>query len=217
MSGIPGWKLPEDGIPISRCYLLSSSSWELIESLENHDQPRTVSRITSDHPSDRSHCAKLIAMFQCSLQGTLYIYEGQELGLANVPREWGVEEYKDIETIQHMQGELDYRRKMGKEEDKEGLLREMRMTARDNGRTPMQVRLVIPSTPSCVGDRRDLAWRWGIVSRQRFRTVREGADTRSGIRASTPGSPRPSPGCGSTMTMPKDGMSSNSRKMKARR
>jgi alpha-glucosidase len=111
----------------------------LIVSLENHDQPRVVSRITSDHPEDRSHCAKLLAMFHCSLTGTIFVYQGQEIGLANVPREWGVEEYKDIETIQHMEGELAWRRQSGKPEDKEGLQKEMRMTARDNGRTPMQV------------------------------------------------------------------------------
>jgi glycosidase len=100
-----------------------------------------VSRIASDHPSDRAHCAKLLAMFHCSLTGTIFVYQGQEIGLCNVPRNWGEEEYKDIETIQHLQGEREYRRRQGKPEDEEGLLREMRETARDNGRTPMQVSL----------------------------------------------------------------------------
>lgn len=78
-------------------------------------------------------------MFHCSLTGTIFIYQGEEIGLCNVPRNWGEEEYKDIETIQHLEGERAWRKKNGKEEDLEGLLREMRETARDNGRTPMQV------------------------------------------------------------------------------
>lgn len=78
-------------------------------------------------------------MFHASLTGTIFVYQGQEIGLSNVPRDWGVEEYKDIETIQHLQGEKEYRRREGKDEDEAGLLKEMRETARDNGRTPMQV------------------------------------------------------------------------------
>lgn len=108
-------------------------------SLENHDQPRTITRITSDHPEDRAHCAKLMSIFHCSLTGTIFVYQGAEIGLCNVPESWGEEEYKDIETIQHLQGEREYRKRQGKSEDVSDVLKEMRLTARDNGRTPMQV------------------------------------------------------------------------------
>jgi len=113
----------------------------LTDSLENHDQPRIVSRVASDHPEDRAKSAKLLAMFHASLTGTLFVYQGQEMGLCNVPRNWGEEEYKDIETIQNLEGERAYRRKTTGVEDPDmtDVLKDIRDTARDNGRTPMQV------------------------------------------------------------------------------
>ena len=109
-------------------------------SIENHDQARSVSRMTSDHPDDRAKSAKLLGMFHCSFGGTIFVYQGQEIGMCNVPRDWGEEEYKDIETIEHIQGERAYRRAAtGKEPDMSDVLRSMRQTARDNARTPMQV------------------------------------------------------------------------------
>lgn len=82
-------------------------------------------------------------MFQCSLTGTLFVYQGQEMGLCNVPRNWGEEEYKDIETIQNLEGEREYRRKTTGEKDPDmsDVLKDIRQTARDNGRTPIQVSL----------------------------------------------------------------------------
>lgn len=115
------------------------------DSLENHDQPRIVSRMASDHPAERAKAAKLTSMFHTSLTGTLFIYQGEEIGLCNVPRDWAEEEYKDIETIQALDGERDFRWKQNgkkgeaKDIDVSDVLRDMRWTARDNGRTPMQV------------------------------------------------------------------------------
>ena len=126
--------------------LVSPSCWViLISSVENHDQPRIVSRMGSDHPAERAKSAKMTAMFHTSLTGTIFIYQGQEIGLCNVPRDWAEEEYKDIETIQALDGERDFRWKQngkkGKPEDIDvsDVMRDMRWTARDNGRTPMQV------------------------------------------------------------------------------
>ncbi|EIW72517.1 hypothetical protein TREMEDRAFT_66927 [Tremella mesenterica DSM 1558] len=96
--------------------------------IENHDQPRIVSRLTSDHPLDRAKCAKLISMLHTTLTGTLFIFQGEEIGMVNFPRDWGEEEYKDVET--RTAGEQD--------PNMIDLLEGMRMTARDNGRTPMQ-------------------------------------------------------------------------------
>lgn len=77
-------------------------------------------------------------MFHCGLTGTIFVYQGQEIGLCNVPRNWGEEEYKDIETIQHLEGEREWRKKTGASTDVSDVMKEMRETARDNGRTPMQ-------------------------------------------------------------------------------
>lgn len=84
-------------------------------------------------------------MFHCSLTGTLFVYQGEEIGLCNVPRDWPEEEYKDIETKQGIEGERRHRwiqgGQKGKMEDVDvrDVLQAMRWTARDNGRTPMQV------------------------------------------------------------------------------
>ena len=69
------------------------------------------------------------------------MYQGEEWGLCNVPREWKEEEYKDIESIQELKAERMYRQRKTGEEDPDisDVLRNLRQTARDNGRTPMQV------------------------------------------------------------------------------
>jgi glycosidase len=36
---------------------------------------------------------------QTTLAGTLYVYQGEEIGMRNVPKDWKPEEYKDIESI----------------------------------------------------------------------------------------------------------------------
>lgn len=66
--------------------------------LENHDQARSVSRFVSAEPEHRLVAAKMLATFVVLQSGTLYVYQGQELGMANIPKHWDIEEYKDIET-----------------------------------------------------------------------------------------------------------------------
>lgn len=69
--------------------------------LENHDQPRSVSRFTNDSPQYREQSAKLIAIFLGLQAGTPFIYQGQELGMHNVPVDWPMEEYHDIDCLSH--------------------------------------------------------------------------------------------------------------------
>jgi glycosidase len=75
----------------------NNSGWNAIFS-ENHDQSRTVSRFASDLPKHRSVSAKMLATWLACQSGTLFIYQGQELGMRNVPKDWEIEDYKDIET-----------------------------------------------------------------------------------------------------------------------
>ncbi|KAF2792114.1 glycoside hydrolase family 13 protein [Melanomma pulvis-pyrius CBS 109.77] len=104
--------------------------------LENHDQPRSVSRFASDDPRYRAYAAKMLATFIALQSGTLFIYQGQELGMANIPKDWDIKEYKDVET-QNM-----WRSAMGElvkdENKKREYLRQVQLKARDNGRTPVQ-------------------------------------------------------------------------------
>lgn len=64
--------------------------------IENHDHSRAVSRFGNDSEQWRALSAKMLAMLEISLGGTQYVYQGQELGLKNFPRSWGIEEYKDV-------------------------------------------------------------------------------------------------------------------------
>lgn len=93
-------------------YMHENGGWNTLY-LENHDLARSVSRFLgfrSDADAGlgnavektralRARGAKLLAILQTTQGGTLYVYQGQELGLANVPRSWSIEEYKDVATV----------------------------------------------------------------------------------------------------------------------
>jgi glycosidase len=64
--------------------------------IENHDQARSISRWGNDSEEWRAVSAKLLAMLEVTLGGTQYVFQGEELGLKNFPRAWGIEEYKDV-------------------------------------------------------------------------------------------------------------------------
>ena len=69
--------------------------------IENHDNPRSVSRYCDDSDEYRELGAKLICLMQTTLSGTLYVYQGEELGMKNIPADVAPEEYKDIETVNY--------------------------------------------------------------------------------------------------------------------
>ncbi|KAJ9101239.1 hypothetical protein QFC21_003458 [Naganishia friedmannii] len=72
--------------------------------------------------------------------GTPYVYQGEDIGMCNMPKDWGFEEYKDVATLQWIDGVREKRQKEPGEEnpDLSDLLPYMRAKARDNARTPMQ-------------------------------------------------------------------------------
>lgn len=99
--------------------------------LSNHDQPRQVSRF-GDDDHYRVESAKLLATFLHLLQGTPYIYQGEEIGMANVAFP-SIEEYRDIWT-------LNMYREMVEEQgmDQQAFMELAHKKSRDNARTPMQ-------------------------------------------------------------------------------
>lgn len=97
--------------------------------LENHDLPRIVSR-WGDDGKYREASAKMLASLLFGLQGTPYIYQGQELGMTNV--RYPLEEYRDIETLGM------YRKYKALGWPGEKILRSIHARSRDNARTPMQ-------------------------------------------------------------------------------
>ncbi|HHP2607647.1 TPA: alpha,alpha-phosphotrehalase [Enterobacter roggenkampii] len=96
----------------------------------NHDQPRIVSRF-GDEGEYRVHAAKMLGMVLHGMQGTPYIYQGEELGMTN-PHFSRITDYRDVESL-NMFAEL---RASGREPDE--LLAILASKSRDIGRTPMQ-------------------------------------------------------------------------------
>ena len=80
---------------------MSTSLTTLSVYIQNHDQARCVSRFGCDSDQWRATSAKMLAMLEISQSGTLYVYEGEEIGMANAPRSWPIEEYKDVATINY--------------------------------------------------------------------------------------------------------------------
>lgn len=103
--------------------------------MDNHDSGRSLSRYASDLPQYREKAAKMLATYLVSLSGTLFLLQGQEIGMANAPAEWGVEDFIDVEGRNYYNSVLQQR---GKEADMSDVLSQMRLKARDNGRLPMQ-------------------------------------------------------------------------------
>ncbi|WP_274939579.1 glycoside hydrolase family 13 protein [Chordicoccus furentiruminis] len=99
---------------------------------QNHDQPRIISRLGNDSDEFREVSAKCIATCLHMMQGTPYVYEGEELGMSNYP--WtSVDEFNDLESINAFH---ELTEKAGW--DPEKLFPMIAHKSRDNARTPMQ-------------------------------------------------------------------------------
>ncbi|QKN83474.1 alpha,alpha-phosphotrehalase [Scandinavium goeteborgense] len=96
----------------------------------NHDQPRIVSRF-GDEGEYRVLAAKMLAMVLHGMQGTPYIYQGEEIGMTN-PHFTTIADYRDVES-HNMYAE---RHAQGRDADE--LLAILATKSRDNSRTPMQ-------------------------------------------------------------------------------
>mgnify|MGYP001309524144 CR=1 FL=1 len=96
----------------------------------NHDQPRAVSRF-GDDKQYHQESAKMLATTLHMMQGTPYIYQGEEIGMTN-PEFKSIEEYRDVESLNA------YKILTAQGKSEEEVLEILRQKSRDNGRTPMQ-------------------------------------------------------------------------------
>ena len=110
---------------------LSHEAWNSLY-LSNHDQPRSVSRYGNDSEEYRERSAKLLATCLHMLQGTPYVYQGEELGMCNAYFD-NLEDYRDIESI-NAYHELTEQCGVSHEE----MMGYLKRISRDNARTPMQ-------------------------------------------------------------------------------
>lgn len=96
----------------------------------NHDQPRIVSRLGNE---DQYHneSAKMLAMILYGLQGTPYLYQGEEIGMTN-PHFTDISQYKDVESLNI------YQEKIAEGVSESDMLAILASKSRDNSRTPMQ-------------------------------------------------------------------------------
>lgn len=114
------WQTGLDGIAWNSLY------WN------NHDQPRIVSRWGNDAPEYRAVSAKMLALCLHLMQGTPYIYQGEELGMTNYP-------WKDVSEFQDIDSWNNYNELVGKGVmTPDACFSALKARSRDNARTPMQ-------------------------------------------------------------------------------
>ena len=104
--------------------------------VENHDNGRAVSRFGDDGTEAwRGRSARVIALWQATLSGTVFLYQGREVGMVNMPRDWVIEdEYRDIEARSF----LEEAKRTGDQARVERVREGLRVLARDHSRLPMQ-------------------------------------------------------------------------------
>ncbi|WP_251954111.1 glycoside hydrolase family 13 protein [Levilactobacillus brevis] len=98
----------------------------------NHDQPRAVSRFGNDTPEFRERSAKMLATTLHMMQGTPYVYEGEELGMTNV-HYTQLDQYEDLESLNAYHELVDDQHIV----DQPTMLKYLSHISRDNARTPM--------------------------------------------------------------------------------
>jgi oligo-1,6-glucosidase len=106
---------------------------------ENHDQGRSLSRFATDDPKYRIKAGKLLAIMLATLSGTLFLYQGQEIGMTNIPKEWGPEDLRDVAALNY----LDEMKRKHPGDDKimRSAMAGIQRVGRDNARTPGEFQL----------------------------------------------------------------------------
>jgi oligo-1,6-glucosidase len=136
----PGnWLYPDSGnrsLPVLKGIftkwdsVFATAGWGTVF-LGNHDQSRMVSRYGNDDPRYRTASAKMLHTLLLTMRGTPYVYNGDELGMANI-RFTDIRDYRDLMTINY------YNRLQKEGGDLREFLAAQAEVSRDNGRTPLQ-------------------------------------------------------------------------------
>lgn len=102
--------------------------------LENHDQPRSVTRFGDDSTEKaRTASAKLLATMLVSFTGTLFVYQGQELGCTNFKAN-GISDYEDVDANGHYE---EFTERFGADsKEVRGMIDGLALMSRDHSRTP---------------------------------------------------------------------------------
>jgi oligo-1,6-glucosidase len=126
------WTLPQFKAIIGRQDRLAGVHGWNAAFLGNHDQPRAVSHFGDDDPAWRMASAKTLATVLLTLRGTPFIYQGEEIAMANAPFD-SIEDFDDVWAKTLWREQVQSGRQSA-----EAVLERLRRTGRDNARTPMQ-------------------------------------------------------------------------------
>lgn len=115
-------------------FIEGTDAWATVF-IENHDNGRAISRFgDASTPESWLRSGKAIALWQATMSGTLFLYQGQEIGMVNMPAGWGIEEYKDIESRNFYAEAV----ASGNEERIDATLSGLQVLGRDHSRVPFQ-------------------------------------------------------------------------------
>ena len=134
--------------------------------LSNHDMPRQIDRFGSRALGEES--ARMLACFLLTAPGTIFLFQGEELGMTNVAYD-SPEDYNDIQSVNL------YHRLLEQGTDPEEAFAEMRRVSRDNARTPMQW----DDTPNAGFSQAGRTWLKVNPNYTRINAAREEADPHS--------------------------------------
>ncbi|KAK3687134.1 hypothetical protein LTR37_019127 [Vermiconidia calcicola] len=132
--GDPSYTLPlfkETIIKVQN--LISAGGWGTVF-MENHDQCRSIARYATPEPQYYQKAAKLLCLMQTTLSGTEFIYQGQEIGMLDMPLHWDYDDFRDPGAKLYIDEEFESGGPEARENARIGNLK----FGRDNGRTPVQ-------------------------------------------------------------------------------
>jgi oligo-1,6-glucosidase len=120
-----------------QCFVDDTDAWTTVFD-ENHDNGRSVSRYANDAPEWRKKSAKMLAIWLMAQSGTLFLYQGQEIGMINAPKEWDMDEYKDVESKNYWAEAVRLAENGTDPTRKERIKHGLQLMARDHARLPFQ-------------------------------------------------------------------------------
>lgn len=125
--------LPELKEVMSRWQIrLNGKAWNSLY-WNNHDQPRIVSRFGNDTKEYRVRSAKMLGLLLHFMQGTPYIYQGEEIGMTNVSFD-DIHDYRDLETLNAYHELVEEEQRISSTQ----MMDYIHHSSRDNARSPMQ-------------------------------------------------------------------------------
>jgi oligo-1,6-glucosidase len=133
------WKLPEMKRIVQKwqTFIDDTDAWTTVFN-ENHDNGRSVSRYANDAPEWRERSAKMLALWLVAQSGTLFLYQGQEIGMINAPKDWDMSKYKDVESKNYWAEAIRLAEDGTDPTRRERIKHGLQLMARDHARLPFQ-------------------------------------------------------------------------------